>query len=129
MVCGLTIVLVVTGFMNPLTTGATISGWLLIVHVLLGAVFAVALLGLILFRATASSSEATTNRFGAGQKVGFWMIAFFGFALALTAALATLPVIGVCWQSAMASIHLYMGIGMIVSSLVYLVGSIAKKMA
>ena len=128
-VCGLTIVLVVTGFMNPLTTGATISGWLLIVHVLLGAVFAVALLGLILFRATASSSEATTNRFGAGQKVGFWMIAFFGFALALTAALATLPVIGVCWQSAMASIHLYMGIGMIVSSLVYLVGSIAKKMA
>ena len=128
-VCGLTIVLVITGFMNPVTSGATISGWLLIVHVLLGAVFAVALLGLILFRATASSSEATTNRFGTGQKVGFWMIAFFGFALALTAALATLPVIGVCWQSAMASIHLYMGIGMIVSSLVYLAGTICKKKA
>jgi hypothetical protein len=127
-VCGLTIVLVVSGFINPVLFGQTISGWLLMTHVLLGAVFAVALLGLILFRST-DCSEPGSDRFATGQKVGFWMVAFFGFALALTAGLATLPVIGTCWTDAMASIHFYLGVGMIVSSLVYLIGSIRRKKA
>jgi hypothetical protein len=127
-VCGLTIVLVISGFINPVLFGKTISGWLLITHVLLGAVFAVALLGLIIFRA-AECSEARPGRFNLGQKVGFWLLAVFGFALVLTAALATLPVIGMCWQATMACIHLYMGIGVIVASLVYLCGTLRKKKA
>jgi len=117
-VCGLTVVLVISGFINPVLFSKTISGWLLIIHVLLGAVFAVALLGLIVFRA-AECSQATPGRFNTGQKVGFWLLAVFGFGLVLTAALATLPVIGMCWQAAMASIHLYMGIGVVVASVVY----------
>ena len=127
-VCGLTVVLVVTGFVNPVLFGATISGWLLITHVLLGAVFAVALLGLIVFRAS-ECSDAGPGRFNTGQKVGFWLLAVFGFALVLTAALATLPVIGMCWQATMACIHLYMGIGVIAASLVYLCGACRKKKA
>ena len=127
-VCGLTAVLVVTGFINPVLFSATISGWLLITHVLLGAVFAVALLGLIVFRAS-ECSDAGPGRFNTGQKVGFWLLAVFGFALVLTAALATLPVIGTCWQATMACIHLYMGIGVIAASLVYLCGTCRKKKA
>ncbi|MCP4375545.1 MAG: hypothetical protein GY794_05140, partial [bacterium] len=127
-VCALTIVLVGTGFYNIVLSGEMISGWLLMTHVLLGAVYTVALLGLILFRST-DCSESSSKRFGTGQKIGFWMVAFFGFALALTAGLATLPVIGTCWTDAMASIHLYLGVGMIVSSLVYLIGSICRKKA
>jgi hypothetical protein len=124
-VCALTIALVITGFMNPLA-GETITGWLLITHVMLGAAFAVALLVLIAFRAGACSG-ARASRFGAGQKLGFWLIALCGFGLVLTAALATLPVIGMCWQDAMACAHLYLGIGIIVASVVYLIGSVCKK--
>ena len=124
-VCGGTAVLVVTGFINPVQ-GLTISGWLLLIHVLLGAVFAVALLGLIVFRA-AECSQPGSERFGLGQKIGFWMLATFGFGLLLTAALATLPVFGMCWQSLMASLHLYMGVGAVLATLVYLVGSIRKR--
>jgi hypothetical protein len=124
-VCGGTAVLVVTGFINPLQ-GLTISGWLLMIHVLLGAVFAVALLGLIVFRA-AECSQPGPGRFGLGQKIGFWMLATFGFFLLLTAALATLPVIGICWQSAMATLHLCMGVGAVLATVVYLVASLKKK--
>jgi hypothetical protein len=126
-VCGVAIVLVVTGFI-PVLTGATITGWMLIIHVLLGAVFAVALLGLIFFRA-AECSQADSSRFSLGQKIGFWMLATFGFCLVLTAALATLPVIGMCWQSLMATLHLYMGVGAIVSGAVCVVGALGKKKA
>ena len=127
-VCGLTAVLVVTGFVNPVLFGATISGWLLVTHVLLGAVFAVALLALIVFRA-AECGEAGPGRFSLGQKIGFWLLAAFGFCLVLTAALATLPVIGMSWQAVMACLHLYMGVGAVVAALVYLVASIRKKKA
>jgi len=127
-VCALTVVLVISGFINPVLFGKTISGWLLMTHVLLGAVFAVALLGLIVFRA-AECSQAGPDRFNMGQKVGFWLLAVFGFGLVLTAGLATLPVIGMCWQATMACIHLYMGIGVIAASLVYLCGTCRKKKA
>ena len=126
-VCGGTAVLVVTGFINPLQ-GLTISGWLLMIHVLLGAVFAVALLGLIVFRA-AECSQAGTARFSLGQKIGFWMLVGFGFCLLLTAALATLPVIGMCWQSLMATLHLCMGVGAVLATVVYLAASLRKKKA
>ena len=125
-VCGLTAVLVVTGFFNPVLFGATISGWLLMTHVLLGAVFAVALLALIVFRA-AECGEEGPGRFSLGQKIGFWMLAGFGFCLLLTAALATLPVIDMGWQALMACLHLYMGIGAVLASLVYIVATIRKK--
>lgn len=127
-ICVLTAVLVVTGFFNPVLLGVTISGWLLMTHVLLGAVFAVALLGLIVFRA-AECSEGGPGRFSLGQKIGFWMLAGFGFCLLLTAALATLPVIDISWQALMACLHLYMGIGAVLAALVYVVATIRKKKA
>jgi len=124
-VAGIALVLIFTGF-GPVVIGSTVSGWMLIAHVLLGAVFAVALLGVIFFRASACS-QADSTRFNLGQKIGFWMVASFGFFLVLTAALATLPVIGMSWQSLMATLHLCMGIGAVVSIIVYAVSSIGKK--
>ncbi|MBT3198904.1 MAG: hypothetical protein HN350_03215 [Phycisphaerales bacterium] len=124
-VAGVASILIFTGFL-PVITGSVISGWMLIAHVLLGAVFAVALLGIIFFRASACS-QADSTRFNLGQKIGFWMLASFGFFLVLTAALATLPVLGMGWQTLMATLHLCMGIGAVVSIIVYVVGSIGKK--
>jgi len=126
-VCGTSIVLVFTGF-SPVLSGSMITGWMLIIHVMLGAVFGVALLGLMFFRGGKCGS-AESSRYSVGQKIGFWMLAAFGFGLVLTAGLATVPVIGMCWQSLMTTVHIYMGAGAVFSCLVYLVGSVIKKKA
>lgn len=126
-VCGVAIVLVVTGFL-PVLQGSIITGWMLIIHVMLGAVFGVALLGMLFFRA-GECGRADSTKYSLGQKIGFWMLATFGLMLVLTAALATVPMIGMCWQSLMATLHLYMGLGAILAGLVYVVSSVCGKKA
>ena len=62
-----------------------------------------------------------------GGKFVYFILAAFGFFLLLTAALATLPVIGMCWQAIMATLHLCMGVGAVLATVVYLVASLKKK--
>jgi len=123
------VVLVVSGFINPLLFGEAVSGWLLMTHVLLGAVFAVALCGLIVFRAEECAAQGRPGRFNTGQKLAFWLLAAFGFCLVLTAGLVTLPVLGTCWQHTMVVIHRYAGLGILLAGLMYLCATRCSKQA
>jgi hypothetical protein len=99
-------ILAFTGF-GPLVFGTPpMSGYVLLAHVAIGAAFAVCALAFLAFRAE-SCKFGAPSRFGAAQKIMFWLMAASGLIALLSIMLSMTPLVSEIGISDLILIHRY----------------------
>jgi len=107
--CGGMIVVAVTG----LLLAGGITGFVLLLHVFGGAVFAVALAAMVVLRAESHCGPCCTEGCSIGlcvERMFFWALAVTGLCMILTAVVAMTPLLGTSGQVCIATAHGYMSI-------------------
>lgn len=98
--------------------GQSMHGWMLILHMSVAGMFAVALTALaVLWAEQASFTRDPATRFYTGEKVAFWLTVAAGFSTILSAMLGMMSWFGTVGQSILLDVHRY-------SALVLLIGAI-----
>ncbi len=116
--CAAVAILVVSG----LFIAGGITGFVLMIHVFGGAIFAVALAVMVVLRAEAFSGPCCTEGCSIGlcvERMFFWALAATGLCMILTAVLAMMPLLGTEGQIGIAAIHEYISILATASGLGY----------
>jgi hypothetical protein len=125
--------LAASGFFFAVFIARGIYGFLLIGHVVLGGLFAVLVAGLLLWRARDyrfdAREEAAFERFSClifknvskafVRKILFWVFAFFGFLIILTALLSMLPILPADAQQTLILIHKYSALAALLAAIVF----------
>ena len=118
--------LVVTGFWAPIVSGTKMTGYIMMIHVTFGGVFAASLAVAVVtwaedHRFVAGDGQWTralgghwtgreglpAGRFDAGQKIIFWLTAALGVVVIITPPLCMLKLFGTCGQEMLYEIHRY----------------------
>jgi len=94
--------------LTPLLLGKkALSGWLLMLHVAGGPLFAVGLALVALTWAGCSRLDAVPPSSGRATRLVFWLILAGGLVVILSAVVAMTPLFGTCGQRNLVGIHLY----------------------
>jgi hypothetical protein len=115
------ITLAFTGFLGATMWGRSLAGYWTLTHVTFGALFAVSLAVLIVFRGEAYSFGKTpaSDRFSIVQKVCFWLIVVCGLLLMLSILTAMLRVLGTEEQRLAVEVHRYSALLALLAAIVY----------
>lgn len=116
--CGGMVLAAVTG----LLLAGGITGFVLLLHIVGGAVFAVSLAALVVLRAESHSGPCCTEGCNIGlcvERVFFWALAVTGLCMILTAVVAMTPLLGTSGQVCIATGHEYMSILTLASGVGY----------
>jgi hypothetical protein len=88
--------------------GQSMHGWMLILHMSVAGMFAVALTALaLLWAEQASFNRDPATRFYTGEKVAFWLTVAAGFSTILSAMLGMMSWFGTVGQSILLDVHRY----------------------
>jgi hypothetical protein len=88
--------------------GESMHGWMLILHMSVAGMFAVALTALaLLWAEQASFTRDPATRFYTGEKVAFWLTIAAGFSTILSAMLGMMSWFGTVGQSILLDVHRY----------------------
>lgn len=99
-----------------------LSGWLLMLHVAGGPMFAVGLALVALTWAGVSRLDAAPASSGRATRLVFWLLLASGLMAVLSAVVAMTPLFGTCGQHALVVVHFYSAILAAVFIVLHLVG-------
>ena len=101
------VVQVGTGFLGATMLGHSLRGFTLLLHTGCGALFAVSLAALAVFRAEpyGVSGPDSSGRFSLVQKACFWIIDLCGLGLILSMLASMFPILGTHGQHLMIKVH------------------------
>lgn len=113
-----------SGFYSAIALNARMTGFILLVHVSAGGLFAVSLAALVVFRAEASrfgarEADAGPERFRCGQKVLFWGIALLGLTALSSILLSMVPFFGTSGQANLYALHRCCAVGLLMAAIGY----------
>jgi len=136
------VVLVITGFWNPLVHGEHISGYLMMIHATFAPVFAICLAVLAIMwarnarfcscdwpwlqglirRATLVKTECEDETCPGGvlPKITFWLVVVLALPLILSIVLSMLPLAGTHWQEILMGVHRYVALAFAVVAIVHI---------
>ena len=98
--------------------GESMHGWMLIVHMSVAGMFAVALTALaILWAEQASFNRDPATRFYTGEKVAFWLTVAAGFSTILSAMLGMMSWFGTVGQSILLDVHRYSALVLLICAI------------
>jgi hypothetical protein len=96
--------------------GQSMHGWMLILHMSVAGLFAVALTALaLLWAEQASFTRDPAARFYTGEKVAFWLTVAAGFSTILSAMLGMMSWFGTVGQSVLLDIHRYSALVLLIT--------------
>ena len=115
------IVLVCTGFCGASLLGHSLKGFMTLIHVSFGTLFAISIAVLAVFRGEAYCFGAgeTSGRFSIAQKVCFWIIALCGLVLILSILTSMLRLFGTDGQLLSAWVHRFSALIALLAAIVY----------
>jgi hypothetical protein len=122
------IVLIGTGFLGATLLGHALKGFITLIHVGCGALFAVSLAVLAVFRAEAYSLAGpdTYGRFSMAQKICFWVIAVCGLGLIFSILCSMLRILGTDGQHVATQVHKLSALVTLLATIVY-AGTASKR--
>jgi hypothetical protein len=98
--------------------GESMHGWMLILHMSVAGMFAVALTALaLLWAEQASFTRDPATRFYAGEKVAFWLTVAAGFSTILSAMLGMMSWFGTVGQSILLDVHRYSALVLLICAI------------
>jgi hypothetical protein len=98
--------------------GESMHGWMLILHMSVAGLFAVALTALaLLWAEQASFTRDPATRFYTGEKVAFWLTVLAGFSTILSAMLGMMSWFGTVGQSVLLDIHRYSALTLLITAI------------
>ncbi|OGV65560.1 MAG: hypothetical protein A2283_13905 [Lentisphaerae bacterium RIFOXYA12_FULL_48_11] len=122
------LVLIATGFLGATMLGHALSGFTTLIHVGCGAVFALSLAVLAVFRAEAYSLAGpdTFGRFSLVQKICFWVIVICGLGLIFSVLSAMFPILATDGQHMATRVHKLSALVALVATIIY-AGTAGKR--
>lgn len=117
-----------TGFLGATILGHALRGFTTLIHVGCGALFAVSLGVLAVFRAEAYSLAGpdTFGRFSLVQKICFWIIVLCGLGLIFSILSAMFPILGTHGQHIATKVHKVSALVALLSTIIY-AGAASKR--
>lgn len=112
--------LAITGFWPALLNHAPLGGYLLMIHVTLGGVFAGCLAAMTLTWAAANRFAPDAPRFDLSEKFFFWLIALLGLIAVMTMMLSMIPLFGSDGLNLLNELHRYTALAMVVATIIHL---------
>src|SRR3954453_16128963 len=98
--------------------GQSMHGWMLILHMSVAGMFAVALTALaLLWAEQASFNRDPATRFYTGEKVAFWLTVAAGFSTILSAMLGMMSWFGTIGQSILLDVHRYSALTLLITAI------------
>src|SRR4051812_25526596 len=98
--------------------GQSMHGWMLILHMSVAGMFAVALTALaLLWAEQASFTRDPATRFYAGEKVAFWLTVAAGFSTILSAMLGMMSWFGTVGQNVLLDVHRYSALVLLICAI------------
>jgi hypothetical protein len=98
--------------------GQSMHGWMLILHMSVAGLFAVALTALaLLWAEQASFTRDPATRFYTGEKVAFWLTLVTGLSTILSAMLGMMSWFGTVGQSVLLDVHRYSALALLVCAI------------
>jgi hypothetical protein len=98
--------------------GQSMHGWMLILHMSVAGMFAVALTALaLLWAEQASFTRDPATRFYTGEKVAFWLTVASGFSTILSAMLGMMSWFGTVGQSILLDVHRYSALALLICAI------------
>ena len=98
--------------------GQSMHGWMLILHMSVAGMFAVALTALaVLWAEQASFTRDPAARFYTGEKVAFWLTVAAGFSTILSAMLGMMSWFGTVGQSILLDVHRYSALVLLICAI------------
>ncbi len=132
------LLLVLTGFLPVVFTGAHLSGFFLMIHMVAGPVFAFGMVGLTLlyayqlrisgadwerlyqvFRRDTQKSKFVAENGELFKKITFWMAIVLSIPLISSVALSMYPIYGPAGQETLLELHGYAGLALLLVFVVY----------
>jgi hypothetical protein len=98
--------------------GEAMHGWMLILHMSVAGMFAVALTALaLLWSEQASFTRDPATRFYTGEKVAFWLTLLAGLSTILSAMLGMMSWFGTVGQSSLLDVHRYSALVLLITAI------------